>query len=142
MELACPQCMAVNRVPDARVADNPKCGKCTAPLLPGQPVDLTAANFDSFIQKSGLPVVVDFWADWCGPCKMMAPVFQKLAAEMNTQVRFAKVETEAHPQISMRLHIRSIPTLILFKQGVEVARSAGAMDALSLKRWLTASMTS
>lgn len=142
MELACPQCLAVNRVPDARVVDNPKCGKCAAPLLPGQPVDLTAANFDSFIQKSGLPVVVDFWADWCGPCKMMAPVFQKLAAEMNTQVRFAKVETEAHPQISMRLHIRSIPTLILFKQGVEVARSAGAMDALSLKRWLTASMTS
>ena len=140
MELACPQCLAVNRVPDARLTDNPKCGKCAAALLPGQPIDLTAANFDSFIQKSSLPVVVDFWADWCGPCKMMAPVFQKLAAEMNTQVRFAKVETEAHPQVSMRLHIRSIPTLILFKQGVEVARIAGAMDALALKRWLTASM--
>lgn len=142
MELACPQCLAVNRVPDARVADNPKCGKCAAPLLPAQPIDLTAANFDSFIQKSSLPVVVDFWADWCGPCKMMAPVFQKLAADMNTQLRFAKVETEAHPQVSMRLHIRSIPTLILFKQGVEVARTAGAMDALALKRWLTASMGS
>ena len=140
MELACPQCLAVNRVPDARLTDNPKCGKCAAALLPGQPIDLTAANFDSFIQKSSLPVVVDFWADWCGPCKMMAPVFQKLAAEMNTQVRFAKVETEAHPQVSMRLHIRSIPTLILFKQGVEVARTAGAMDALALKRWLTASI--
>ena len=140
MELACPQCLAVNRVPDARLTDNPKCGKCAAALLPGHPIDLTAANFDSFIQKSSLPVVVDFWADWCGPCKMMAPVFQKLAAEMNTQVRFAKVETEAHPQVSMRLHIRSIPTLILFKQGVEVARTAGAMDALALKRWLTASM--
>ncbi len=96
MELACPQCLAVNRVPDARLTDNPKCGKCAAALLPGQPIDLAAANFDSFIQKSSLPVVVDFWADWCGPCKMMAPVFQKLAAEMNTQVRFAKVETEAH----------------------------------------------
>ena len=142
MELACPQCLAVNRVPDARLSDNPKCGKCAAALLPGQPIDLTAANFDSFIQKSNLPVVVDFWADWCGPCKMMAPVFQKLAAEMNTQVRFAKVETEAHPQVSMRLHIRSIPTLILFKQGVEVARTAGAMDALALKRWLTASIGS
>lgn len=136
MELACPQCLAVNRVPDARLSDKPKCGKCAAALLPGQPIDLTAANFDSFIQKSSLPVVVDFWADWCGPCKMMAPVFQQLAAEMNTQVRFAKVETEAHPQVSMRLHIRSIPTLILFKQGVEVARTAGAMDALALKRWL------
>lgn len=142
MELACPQCLAVNRVPDTRVADNPKCGKCASPLLPGQPVDLTAANFDSFIQKSSLPVVVDFWAGWCGPCKMMAPVFQKLAAEMNTQIRFAKVETEAHPQVSMRLHIRSIPTLILFKQGVEVARTAGAMDAMALKRWLTASIGS
>ncbi len=141
MELACPQCLAVNRVPDARLADNPKCGKCTAALLPGQPIDLSAANFDNFIQKSSLPVVVDFWADWCGPCKMMAPVFQKLATEMNTQVRFAKVETEAHPQVSMRLHIRSIPTLILFKQGVEVARTAGAMDALALKRWLAASIS-
>lgn len=140
MELACPQCLAVNRVPDARLSDKPKCGKCAAPLLPGQPIDLSAANFDSFIQKSSLPVVVDFWADWCGPCKMMAPVFQQLAAEMNTQVRFAKVETEAHPQVSMRLHIRSIPTLILFKQGVEVARTAGAMDALALKRWLGAAI--
>lgn len=137
MELACPQCLAVNRVPDARLSDHPKCGKCAAALLPGQPIDLSAANFDGFIQKSGLPVVVDFWADWCGPCKMMAPVFQQLAAEMNTQLRFAKVETEAHPQVSMRLHIRSIPTLILFRQGVEVARTAGAMDALALKRWLT-----
>ena len=136
MELACPQCLAVNRVPDARLSDNPKCGKCAAALLPGQPIDLTTANFDSFLQKSSLPVVVDFLADWCGPCKMMAPVFQKLAAEMNTQVRFAKVETEAHPQVSMRLHIRSIPTLILFRQGVEVTRTAGAMDALALKRWL------
>lgn len=138
MELACPQCFAVNRVPDSRLTDNPKCGKCSTALLPGKPVDLTAAHFDTFIQKSSLPVVVDFWADWCGPCKMMAPVFQQLAAEMNSQFRFAKVETEAHPQVSMRLHIRSIPTLIVFKQGVEVLRTAGAMDALALKRWLAA----
>lgn len=136
MELACPECFAINRVPDARLSDKPKCGKCASALLPGKPIDLTAANFDSFVQQSGLPVVVDFWASWCGPCQMMAPVFQKLAAEMNTQVRFAKVETEAHPQVSMRLHIRSIPTLILFKQGTEVTRTAGAMDALALKRWL------
>lgn len=140
MELACPQCLAVNRVPDTRVADHPKCGKCAAPLLPGKPADLNAANFDTFIQKSGLPVVVDFWADWCGPCKMMAPVFQQVAAEMNTQLRFAKLETEAHPQVSMRLHIRSIPTLILFKQGIEVARNAGAMDAIALKRWLNTAL--
>lgn len=138
MELACPHCLAVNRVPDTRLSDHPKCGKCASALLPGKPVDLTAASFDTFIQKSSLPVVVDFWANWCGPCKMMAPVFQQLAAEMNTQLRFAKLETEAHPQVSMRLHIRSIPTLIVFKQGLEVARTAGAMDALALKRWLAA----
>lgn len=139
MELACPQCLSVNRVPEPRLADNPKCGKCSAALLPGKPIDLTAANFDKFIQKSGLPVVVDFWADWCGPCKMMAPVFQQLAAELNTQMRFAKVETEAHPQISMSRHIRSIPTLILFMNGVETARTAGAMDVVALRRWLGSS---
>jgi thioredoxin 2 len=136
MELACPQCPAVNRVPDQRLADNPKCGKCGAPLLPGKPVDLTAANFDPFIQKSGLPVLADFWADWCGPCKMMAPVFQQVAAEMNARVRFVKVDTEAHPQVSMRLHIRGIPTLILFRNGIEAARTSGAMDAIALKHWL------
>ena len=136
MELACPQCPAVNRVPDQRLADNPKCGKCGAPLLPGKPVDLTASNFDPFIQKSGLPVLADFWADWCGPCKMMAPVFQQVAAEMNARVRFVKVDTEAHPQVSMRLHIRGIPTLILFRNGIEAARTSGAMDAIALKHWL------
>jgi thioredoxin len=136
MELACPNCLAVNRVPDARLPDHPKCGKCATPLLPGKPVDLTSASFDPFVQKSGLPVLVDFWADWCGPCKMMAPVFTQVAAEMATRVRFAKVETEAHPQVSMSRHIKSIPTLILFKNGAEAARSAGAMDAIALRRWL------
>jgi thioredoxin 2 len=136
MELACPNCLAVNRVPDARLPDHPKCGKCATPLLPGKPVDLTSASFDTFVQKSGLPVLVDFWADWCGPCKMMAPVFTQVAAEMATRVRFAKVETEAHPQVSMSRHIKSIPTLILFKNGVEAARSAGAMDPIALRRWL------
>jgi thioredoxin 2 len=136
MELACPNCLAVNRIPDARLTDQPKCGKCAALVLPGKPVDLTTASFDAFVQKSGLPVLVDFWADWCGPCKMMAPVFSQLAAEMATQCRYAKVETEAHPQISMSRHIKSIPTLILYKQGVEVARTAGAMDAVALRRWL------
>jgi len=136
MELACPHCLAVNRVPDERLVDNPKCGKCGVPLLPGKPVDLTASNFDPFIHKSGLPVLADFWADWCGPCKMMAPVFQQVAAEMNARVRFVKVDTEAHPQVSMRLHIRGIPTLILFRNGVEAARTSGAMDAHALKRWL------
>ena len=138
MELACPHCLAVNRVPDARLADGPKCGQCGTPLLPGHPVELTQASFDRFIAKAGLPVLVDFWADWCGPCKMMAPVFQQVAGELATQVRFAKVDTEAHPQVSMRHHIRGIPTLILFRNGAEVGRTSGALDAFALKRWLAA----
>ncbi|MFP5418852.1 MAG: thioredoxin TrxC [Gammaproteobacteria bacterium] len=136
MELACPHCLAVNRVPDARLSDAPKCGQCTSPLLPGQPIDLTAASFDRFIARAGLPVLVDFWAGWCGPCKMMAPVFAQVAAEMATRVRFAKVDTEAEPQVSMRHHIKGIPSLILFRNGAEVARMSGAMEAHALKRWL------
>ncbi len=136
MELACPQCLALNRVPDDRLGDAPTCGQCAAPLLSGKPIDLTAANFDRFIARAGLPVLVDFWADWCGPCKMMAPIFQQVAAEMRTRVRFAKVETEAHPQVSMRHHIKGIPSLILFRNGSEVARTSGAMEAHALKRWL------
>jgi thioredoxin 2 len=138
MELACPHCLAVNRVPDARLGDGPKCGQCGTPLLPGHPVELTQANFDRFIAKAGLPVLVDFWADWCGPCKMMAPVFHQVAGELATRMRFAKVDTEAHPQVSMRHHIRGIPTLILFRNGAEVARTSGALDAAGLKRWLAA----
>ena len=136
MELACPHCLALNRVPDERLADAPKCGQCGAQLLPGKPVDLNANSFDRFIARAGLPVLVDFWADWCGPCKMMAPIFQQVAAEMSTRVRFAKVDTEANSQVSMRHHIKGIPSLILFKYGAEVARTSGAMEAHALKRWL------
>lgn len=136
MELACPHCLALNRVPDERLTDAPKCGQCGALLLPGKPVDLNATSFDRFIAKAGLPVLVDFWADWCGPCKMMAPIFQQVAAEMGTRVRFAKVDTEANSQVSMRHHIKGIPSLILFKNGEEVARTSGAMEAHALKRWL------
>jgi thioredoxin 2 len=104
--------------------------------LPGKPVDLNATSFDRFIAKAGLPVLVDFWADWCGPCKMMAPIFQQVAAEMGTRVRFVKVDTEANSQVSMRHHIKGIPSLILFKNGAEIARTSGAMEAHALKRWL------
>ena len=136
MELACPHCLAINRVPDDRLSNVPKCGKCGTQLLPGIPVDLTGDNFDRFIAKAGLPVLVDFWAGWCGPCKMMAPVFLQVASEMATRVRFAKVDTEAHPQVSMRHHIKGIHSLILFRNGAEAARISGAMEAHALKRWL------
>lgn len=136
MELACPHCLVLNRIPDARLADAPKCGQCGASLLPAHPVDLTADHFDRFVAKAGLPLLVDFWADWCGPCKMMAPVFQQVAAEMVGRMRFAKVDTEAWPQLSMRHHIKGIPSLILFRDGTEVARVSGAMDAHALKRWI------
>lgn len=136
MNIVCPDCQAINRVPDERLGQNPKCGKCGALILVGRPVELTAATFSRFLGKSDMPVVVDFWAPWCGPCKMMAPVFAQTAAQMRARFLFAKVNTEAEQGLAQQFGIRSIPTLALFRNGTEVDRVAGAMDAGNLRNWL------
>src|SRR5882672_8522310 len=134
--IACPKCGTANRVPAGRLGDDPKCGKCGAPLLDGKPSALDDASFDSFLSRTELPVLVDFWADWCGPCHAMAPAFERAAAELKTRVRFAKLNTEEAQQVAARFGIRSIPTLILFRGGSEVARVSGAMDARSIASWV------
>jgi thioredoxin 2 len=132
----CASCSTANRVPAQRLGDDPKCGKCGAPLLDGKPVALDEARFDSFIRRNELPVLVDFWADWCGPCHAMAPAFEHAAGELKTRVRFAKLNTEDAQPVAARFGIRSIPTLILFRGGREVARVSGAMDARSIASWV------
>ncbi len=136
LHLACPHCLAINRVATARLGDASRCGKCKQPLFTAAPLELTSANYAALIERSELPVVVDFWAGWCGPCKMMAPVFAQAAAELEPRIRFAKLDTEAEPALAGRFGIRSIPTLIVFRQGREIARQAGLMQGPQLKRWL------
>jgi thioredoxin 2 len=135
LHIACPRCLTSNRVPADRLGDQPKCGKCKAPLLDGAPVALGEAAFDAFIARNDLPVVVDFWAPWCGPCLAMAPAFERAAAQLRTEVRFAKLNTEEAPRLAARFGIRSIPTLVLFENGREIDRVSGAMDARTLLRW-------
>ena len=136
MLIGCASCATLNRVPAERIADGPVCGKCKAPLLDGKPVPVSDSTFNAAVERTELPVVVDFWAEWCGPCHAMAPGFERAAAEMKTRVRFAKVDTEAAPNTAGRFGIRSIPTMILFKDGKEAARVSGAMDARGIQNWL------
>ncbi len=138
MHIVCPRCDAVNRIPAQRLEDNPNCGKCHSPLFEAQPVALTAASFDRHVGRSDIPVLVDFWAPWCGPCKMMAPQFEQAAAQLEPRLRLAKVDTEAEQALGARFGIRSIPTLALFRGGREIARQPGAMGAADIKRWVQA----
>jgi len=135
LHIVCPHCDAVNRLPQARLAENPTCGKCGQPLFNAHPVALTQQTFAKAITRNDIPVLVDFWAPWCGPCKMMAPQFEQAAGQLEPYVRLAKVDTEAEQMLGAQYGIRSIPTLALFKGGKEIARQAGAMGAADIVRW-------
>lgn len=134
--VACPHDGALNRVPRARLDQNPTCGKCHRPLFAGKPVDLTSATFDRQVAQGDLPVVIDFWAAWCGPCRMMSPAFEAAAAQLEPRVRLAKLDTEAESAIAARYGIQGIPSMILFRKGREIARTSGAMPTQRIVAWI------
>lgn len=137
--VVCPSCHAVNRLPADRLDDSGSCGKCHARLFTGQPVELNEAGFDKHIGRSDLPIVVDFWAPWCGPCRMMASAFEEATRRLEPRFRFIKVNTEVSQNLASRYAIRSIPTLAIFQGGREVTRQTGAMDTVGILRWIESS---
>lgn len=138
LQVVCPSCGKTNRLPAARAAERPDCGACGAALFPGKPIALGDPDFDRWIARTQLPVVVDFWAAWCGPCKMMAPQFEQAAGALAGRVQFVKVDTDANPGLSQRFAVRSIPTLVLLQHGREVRRQPGAMQKAQILQWLGA----
>ncbi|MEN8129731.1 MAG: thioredoxin TrxC [Pseudomonadota bacterium] len=138
LHIVCPHCNTINRIVAERLADAAKCGRCKKPLFPAHPVELNASGFERQIQRSDIPVVVDFWAPWCAPCRMMAPAYEQAASRLEPRVRLAKLNTEQEQLIASQLGIRSIPTLAIFNKGQEIVRQPGAMDLEGIVRWVNA----
>jgi thioredoxin 2 len=136
MLVACTRCQSTNRVPDERLVQDPVCGRCGLPLLDGEPLTLTDANFDAVVGKTELPIVVDFWAPWCGPCRMMAPQFERAAQQLKGRALLAKVNSDDNPRTAARYVVRSIPTLVMFERGNEVKRLSGALQAPQIVGWV------
>lgn len=136
LKTVCPQCGSINRLAAERLGDNPRCGQCHLPLFGGHPAQADDHSFSRLLKHEDLPVVVDFWAGWCAPCKAMAPIFEAITAATEPQARFVKVDTEKAPRLSQQFAIRSIPSFMIFKNGKQVAQQAGGMPAVDFQRWV------
>ena len=140
LHVVCPHCTAVNRIPAERLNAHPKCGKCGQQLFSGRPTELSQPSFQKYLQKNDIPLLIDFWAPWCGPCKMMGPAFAEAAMQLEPRVRLAKVNTEIEQTLGAQLNIRSIPTMVLFLNGVEKARQSGAMNSAGIIQWVNSQL--